>query len=149
MGRPLSTRRVEATGKSYSDHEALEASLKFSLGGGEARRQEDSDDNGLLLKDIKDVLEAELQSTKWWQLLHTISLLAFFAAAAGLFVACCCICKSNFWIILGIFIALAMPAFHLCMTGVYLERRCSLKATVQSLFGLQGQNRRRRTLLNK
>ena len=130
ISRPLSGKVVEATGKSFSDHEALAAILSFGEINAVHNNSSGLPDLDLRMQ-IRQVLDAELQSSKMWSILHllTVVLVAFILAYASY--------RHPTYTIVLAFFALPTIAFGLSMVSVYLERQCSLKAAIQShFFGL-------------
>ena len=76
-----------------------------------------------LQSDIRNALEAELQTSLRTSILHILGLLSAFILLAFSYV--------------GVGLTLLLLAFHLVMLSVHSERQCSLKAIIQDHFGLR------------
>lgn len=108
--RPLS--HVKVKDKSYSDHEALEATIEFL----DVMNTSEALNNTLLKQEIKSELQNELYVSKKWCLLHGFGiLLALFLLSTTL--------------------TPLLFLLNLIMLAIYLERQSVLKATLQDHFG--------------
>ena len=109
--RPLS--HVKVKDKSYSDHEALEATLEFL----DVMDTSETLDNTVLKSEIQSELQNELYQCKKWCLFHAFGiLLALFLLSTTL--------------------TPLLFLLNLIMLAIYLERQSVLKATLQDHFGL-------------
>ena len=126
INRPLSDTKVESTGKSYSDHEALAAEIIF---GYEDEVENDDakieNNNPRLDQEIRQVLEEELQTGKRYTIGHFLCILL--AITLGFY---------SLSPTLGV-ILLTLSVINMSMVSVYLERQWNLKGKIQNLFGLQ------------
>lgn len=137
--RPLTKAKVEATGKSYSDHEALEVDLALTTTAKKVTKNRSHNvtkqeeiqviNQDLLENEIQNALNEELNASTNWTYFHL----------AGLFLALLYVMMSaSYWsvatLFFGMFVGLTLFAFHLIMLSIYLERQCSLKAVLQDLF---------------
>ena len=109
--RPLS--HVKVKDKSYSDHEALEATIEFM----DVMDTSEPINNTLLKQEIKTELQNELYVAKKWCFYHGFGiLLALFLLSTTL--------------------TPLLFLLNLIMLAIYLERQSVLKATLQDHFGL-------------
>ena len=132
MTRPLASTKVEATGRSYSDHEALEVDLELSISDDKKcnaaieskerthERSLNSSEKRALKSEFGNALE-EVNKAFWWGNFH----------------------------LCGLFLALAIPSLRIFIVGfafffcafqlgklyiyVETERHSSLKAILQDL----------------
>ncbi len=130
--------RLESTGKSYSDHEALEANLEIEIGensqghglcwteGQPASGQLMRSANHFLQSEMRNCIEEEIQSSKRWSYFHLLFGLCFLPLAF--------VWMASLSTTFSICASLTLFAFHLVMLSIYLERQCSLKAISQDLF---------------
>ena len=129
INRPLSNTKVESTGKSYSDHEALAVELIFGyedeVDVQNDEKIENDNKSPSLDQEIRQVLEEELQNVKRYTIGHFLGIL--FAIIVGFYYLSPA---------LGV-ILLFISVIHMSMITVYLERQWNLKGKIQNLFGLQ------------
>ena len=129
INRPLSNTKVESTGKSYSDHEALAVELIFGyedeVDVQNDEKIENDNKSPSLDQEIRQVLEEELQNAKRYTIGHFLGIL--FAIIVGFYYLSPA---------LGV-ILLFISVIHMSMITVYLERQWNLKGKIQNLFGLQ------------
>ena len=125
INRPLSNTKVESTGKSYSDHEALAAEIIFGYEDEVDVQNDEKIENDNKNQEIRQVLEEELQNVKRYTIGHFLGIL--FAIIVGFYYLSPA---------LGV-ILLFISVIHMSMISVYLERQWNLKGKIQNIFGLQ------------